>query len=220
MITTCTNDLFSLEKRFSFSSISKAWCEQIWSEHKYWVMLRSYRRYKELSKAFRLQNQEARINRDHDWTSFASYLLDQFEEIGQIAVEEESARNALQHVFGHINNKVTQQESGSWHLLLATNWQEAYRILFLLATEHGDENIVRSRLFSTGCNSSHTWVRFRGKDWFVSRQETGWSVLSQDEVRERINPYQVQDLIHYRLIVEMDGRLCLLPTYEQIIVNE
>ncbi|AUM66799.1 MULTISPECIES: DUF1722 domain-containing protein [Brevibacillus] len=217
MNMTCQNDLFSSEKRFSFSLVSKAWCEQIWAEHKYWVMMRCYQKYKQISQAFRDQVKTSRETGERDWSIFAEQLLHEFQKMRKLPIDSGNACNALSHAFGHLRGKLTEQESGSWHVLLQRNWEEAHRILFLLTMEYGDDYLSRSRLFSPEAPSSHTWIRFRGKDFFIAKDLGQWKILEPWEVWERVGVYQVNLLTKYRLLANLGGIVHPLAHYDQYI---
>ncbi|QDX91378.1 DUF1722 domain-containing protein [Brevibacillus laterosporus] len=217
MEMACTNDLFSSEKRFSFSTISKAWCEQIWAEHKYWVMMRCYQKYKQISQAFRDQLKLTRETGEKDWSSFAEHLLHELQEIRQLPIDSGNACNALSHAFGHLRGKISEQESGSWHVLLQWSWEEAYRMLFLLTVEYGDDCLSRSRLFSPDVPISHTWIRFRGKDLFIEKNSGRWNILEPHEVWERVGVYHVSLLTNYRLLANLGGIVHPLAHYDQFV---
>ncbi len=214
MTTTCTDGLFSSEKRPFFVSLSRAWCEQVWAEHKYLVMLSSLRAYKEIAEAFKQRIEAARAAKDRDWTGFADELLQRLEEARYAPREEENARHVLSHAFGRLRGQLSAEESGRWHVLLSHDWREAYRRLFLLAMERGDECLKRSRLFAPGAPLGRVWLRVRGRDWFVSRENGEWKVLSAEQVREQVTDCKVAKLVAYRLFAQLDDLTNPLDAYE------
>lgn len=214
-MTTYAQDLFSLEKRSFFVPLSKAWCEQVWAEHKYLVMLASYRDYKEIVQAFKEQIQLARQQDSKDWTAFADWLCSRLEQIQELAVDRANAQNALTHAAGHLRGKLAAEETGSWHLLLSKDWRSAWRMLFLLAMERGDEYLKQSRLFSPECPVANTWVRVRGKDYFIRKHQDNWHVLSVEQVAREVTDCKVSKLVEYRLMAQLEELTNPLEIYEK-----
>ncbi|WP_255298447.1 DUF1722 domain-containing protein [Brevibacillus dissolubilis] len=214
------NDLFSSEKRSFFTSLSKAYCEQIWAEHKYYVMMISYRLYKEIAQDFKEQLKLTKETKSRDWTEFATALINKLEQVKAASIDEDNARNALSHAFGHLRGEVSQEESGVWHLFLATSRQEAHRMLFVLGMEHGDEYLQRSRLFAPDAPVSHAWIKQRGKEYFIRHRAGEWDVLTPEEVRADIDDYKLNKLVDYRLFAQIDDLTNPLDIYDRLTKGE
>ncbi|MGD8190848.1 DUF1722 domain-containing protein [Brevibacillus ginsengisoli] len=214
-MTTYAQDLFSLEKRSFFVPLSKTWCEQVWAEHKYLVMLTSYCDYKEIAQAFKDQIQLSKQQASRDWTAFADWLCNRLEEVKQRPVEEENARNALTHAIGHLRGRLSEEEAGSWHLLLSDDWKRAWKTLFLLAMERGDEYLKESRLFSPDCPVANIWVRVRGKDWFIHKSQADWVILTAEQVVQEVADCKVSKLVEYRLMAQLEELTNPLEIYEK-----
>lgn len=206
-----------MEKRSFFVQLSRAFCEQLWAEHKYLVMLASYRDYQEIVHAFKERVQLSRETGNKDWTDFADWLCNRLQEIKRQSTDEGNARNALAHAFGHLRGKLAEEESGSWHLLLSGDWKEAWTTLFLLAMERGDEYLKRSRLFAPDSPTAHVWLRVRGKDWFIQRDEGNWKVLSVEEVANEVKDCKVNKLVEYRLMARLEELTNPLEMYEKCL---
>lgn len=196
-------------------TLSKNWCEQVWVEYKYLIMLHSYSTYQEIVQAFKVQNQRAKETGNRDWTQFADWLCDKLQECEVDLIDEGNARNALNHAFGHLRGKVSPVENGSWQLLLSADVENAWRVLFLLAMERGDDTLKRSRLFSPTCPTSHVWISYRGKDLFVKRREGNWEVLTREEIADDIADCKVQKLVDYRLMAQLNELTNPLDMYEK-----
>lgn len=214
-MTTYAQDLFSLEKRSFFVPLAKAWCEQVWAEHKYLVMLTSYRDYKEIVQAFKDQIQLSKQEQSRDWTAFADWLCSRLQEVKQLPANKENARNALSHAIGHLRGKLTAEETGSWHLLLSEDWEQAWKTLYLLAMERGDEYLKNSRLFSPECPVANTWIRVRGKDWFIHKPQDEWVILTAKQVVKEVACCKVSKLVEYRLMAQLEELTNPLESYEK-----
>lgn len=196
-------------------TLSKSWCEQVWAEYKYLIMLSSYQTYKEIVQAFKDQNQRVKETGNRDWTQFADWLYDKLLECEDGLIDEGNARNALSHAFGHLRGKISPVENGSWQLLLSTDVESAWKVLFLLAMERGDDTLRRSRLFSPSCPTSNVWISYRGKDLFIKKSKDNWEVLTREEIAEDIADCKVQKLVDYRLMAQLNELTNPLDMYEK-----
>lgn len=219
MVNTLTSDLFSSEKRPFFQSLSKAWCEQVWAEYKYLVMLKSYRCYEDISQAFNAQIEREKTSGNRCWSVFTEELSAFLTQVRALPDDPGNARNALLHVFGHVRDHLSADERKEWLALLEKDWKQAYDRLFVYAMLHGDEYLQRSRLFAPHAPLANVWVRCQGENWFIRQCKCGWEVLSPQEVAQELNDHRVERLAAFRLAARLGHLVQPLELY-QLLVTE
>ncbi|RNB85895.1 DUF1722 domain-containing protein [Brevibacillus fluminis] len=219
MVTTSTSDLFSSEKRSFLQSLSRAWCEQVWAEHKYLVMAKSYRCYQDISNAFKAQTEREKTSGNRCWSVFTEELSAFLTQVRALPEDEGNTRNALLHAFGHLSSKLTDEEREEWLRLVETDLKLANERLFLFAMEHGDEYLQQSRLFAPDVPLANVWVRCKGESWFIHQKESGWEVLSPQEVGAELGSHRVDRLAHFRLAAQLGNLVQVLTLYQEV-VNE
>ncbi len=215
MIDTTVSDLFSLEKRSFFHSISRAYCEQLWAEHQYLVMLHSDRHYQEIAESFR-----HKATGEGDWSAFAETLLAQIAESSAIAITPDRARNALSHAFGHVREHLTATQRDHWLELVQTDWQDAWRCLFTFAMQYGNADLQRSRLFAPEAPPGDVWVAVQGECWFVRHVHGIWTVQSPVEVKQELGDHKVGSLLEYRLLAKLNDSIELLDSYDELFHHQ
>ncbi|MGE5704110.1 MAG: DUF1722 domain-containing protein [Clostridia bacterium] len=243
MTSLTTSDLFSSEKRSfctekqadatrdglgdpnekpakaAFDTLTRAWCEQVWAEHKYWVMLKSYRLYKDIAQLFKAQHEREKTNGNRSWAILTEELSAFLTQVQSLPIDEKNAVNALQHAFGHISDALTEAERKEWLALASIDWKQAYDKLFVLAMEHGNDYLQRSRLFSPDVPLTNVWVRCKGTSWFIRHNESGWDVLSPEEVLAELEEggHRVEQLAAFRLAAKLGPLVQPLEQYQQVI---
>lgn len=193
----------------------RRWCEQVWAEHKYLVMLHSYREYRTIAEAFRMQM--ARAGDHPQWEAFAKGLLERLTSIYNTEIYEGNAKNALAHAFGHVKRRRTAEEAAEWNRLLHEDWRVAWVELFPLAMTYGDRYLQNSRLFAPTAPIGHVWIRFEKQDWLVMKNETESVRLSVHEVCSRLPVMTEADKADYRLIAKLGNLTKTLEIYEKFM---
>lgn len=217
MVNTSTSDLFSSEKRSFLQSLSHAWCEQVWAEHKYLVMAKSYRCYQDISQSFNAQLAREKTSGNRCWSVFTEELSAFLTQVRALPEDEENARNALMHAFGHLSSRLSAVERDEWLALLENDWKRANEELFVLAMQYGDEYLQQSRLFTPDVPLANVWVRCKGESWFIHQKESGWEVLSPQEVAAELTDHRVERLGHFRLAARFGNLVQPLELYQQIV---
>lgn len=191
------------------------WCEQVWAEHKYLIMLGSYRDYRQIATLF--QEQLRTGGGQQQWEAFANQLLQELTALRTVEVDAGNAQNALSHAFGHLKKQVTIEESIRWHAMLDEDWRRAWEELFSLAMSHGDPYLKRSRLFSPQAPAGHVWLRWKKQDWLVQKHIGQLErVLSTEEVRNQLPDLTEDQKVEYRLTARLGSMTSPLEIYEKM----
>ncbi|KZE53965.1 hypothetical protein AV540_06970 [Brevibacillus parabrevis] len=195
----------------------KTWCEKVWAEHKYLVMLHSYRDYRSIAQSFRKQLHSSESTRS--WEAFSRELLSTIAEVYKKDVDAGNAKNALAHAFGHLKRQCSAEESEVWTKLLATDWQKAWEALFSLAMRHGDPYLKSSRLFAPTAPIGHAWIRWNKQDWLILDAKEKTVLLSDSDVGNKLPQLTEAEKVEYRLIARLGSMTSPLEIYEKLLVR-
>lgn len=197
----------------------RAWCEQVWAEHKYLIMLSSYRHYRQV--AIRFQEQMRQTDSSSDWTAFADHLLADLEKWRSELYDEGNAKNALAHAAGHLKRQLPPEEAAKWRQLLHSDWRAGWEALFPLAMQYGDSYLKRSRLFAPDAPAGHVWIRWKKADWLVIKENGEPCVLvSAEEIRPLLPEMTEMELEQSRLIARLGNKTSRLEIYDKLLRGE
>lgn len=109
-----------------------------WSHHKYSVMARGYQYYKAVQE-FMKNRKDSLVQIDND-------LIFKIYKLISLPVQERALKNTIQHLWGYLNDRVTQKEKKDFFDLL--DQIEQMKLIFEFAVKYQEKYLICSTIFA------------------------------------------------------------------------